>query len=86
MTETKATYSDLPVCALCGCHPVNYHTGAFGVKHCCVDRHCTLHNVLFTSDQWRKLMGEPKTDNECCCGESEESWRLCKTHKEQAND
>ena len=60
MTEPKATYSDLPVCALCGCHPVNYHTGAFGVKHYCVDRHCTLHNVLFTESEWRNLMGEPE--------------------------
>jgi len=51
--------SDLPVCKLCDNYPVNYHTGAFGVKHHCDNKHCTLNNVLFTSDQWRTLMGEP---------------------------
>ena len=53
--------SDLPVCKLCDNYPVNYHTGAFGVKHHCDDKHCTLHNVLFTEEQWRTLMGEPES-------------------------
>lgn len=51
---------ELPKCKLCDNYPVNYHTGAFGVKHHCADKHCTLHNVLFTEKQWRTLMGEPE--------------------------
>ena len=51
--------SELPKCKICGNYPVNYHAGEFGIKHHCVDKHCTLCNVLFTSDQWRTLMGEP---------------------------
>lgn len=51
--------SEIPKCKLCDNYPVNYHTGAFGVKHHCGDKHCTLHNVLFTEQQWRTLMGEP---------------------------
>ena len=48
--------SELPKCKICGNYPVNYHAGEFGIKHHCVDKHCTLCNVLFTSDQWRTLM------------------------------
>ena len=54
--------SELPKCKICGNYPVNYHTGAFGVKHHCDNKHCTLNNVLFTSEQWRALMGEPEIE------------------------
>lgn len=64
MTESKAEYRALPVCGVCGNPAVNFHAGAFGVKHHCANKQCTLNHVLFTTNEWRKLMGHPALTHE----------------------